>query len=219
MNSREEFEIEKIKLEIAQMKAPFWKKSNILISVATILVSVIIGFSSYFASVDQKNVALIEDLKSKIKENETIRQRIEVENLNLQKTKFQANAEELEKKYNEAQAKLDAIEKEIKSRNTDLTVAKKDLLAARTDLSTAKKDYVNYKKKVEDITTYMHDYGIGYAEGILKSESGRKAMEKIARLPDNEERKKEIESFAIQIVRQTFDKYTSKKSGELELKR
>ena len=210
MSTKEEFEIEKIKLEIAQLNEPFWKKPNIMISVTTVLLTAIIGFSSYFAKVDQEHIAQIKALESKIKENKEASQKLELENLNIKNTHIQIQAEQYQKNYDESKIKLSAMEK-------DIAIKSKNLANFITDLKKTKSSYNLYKEKVNNITQYMANYGVGYAKGVLSSNSGKLKINQIATLPTPDERVQEIERFTTNIINQTFAKYTTKKAGELAL--
>jgi DNA repair exonuclease SbcCD ATPase subunit len=174
--------------------------------------------------VDQENVSKIKELEQKNRENEALQQKIKVENLNLQKTQIEIQAEENRSKAEQYSVRLIQVEKEFSLKNNELkTVNEKliinasKLIDSAEKLSNIKTDYAEYKEKVKKITEYMAGYGPGYAKGVLGTESGKSKMKEIAELPNANDRAREIEIFTMNIINQTFNKYTSKKNGELSL--
>jgi hypothetical protein len=242
METKEALEAEKLRIEIAQLKEPYWKKPGTMISTATVIITAIIGFSSYFVKVNQENVSKIKELELKIKENAGLSQKIEVENLNLQKTQIEIEARENRTRYEQSKQELIQVGKEIDKKSKALDAVRVELGAAKDkyaqnkqmldkqiadksralnalslDLVNSKNTYNQYKEKVKNVVKYMADYGPEYARGVLSSPSGKLKISEIAAMPVMEERIKEIDKFSMNIVRQTFVRYISKKEGELEI--
>jgi len=218
MENKEQYEIEKIKIEIAQLKEPFWKKPNTLLSVVTIIITALIGFNSYFVKVNQENISKIEELEEQNKISKALQDKIILENHALEKTKMLLVAEDNERKYNasvialkNAEIALNKVEHDIKSTSSKLNKVQENLLLE-------KEKYNKYQEKVKKVTEYMSGYGPGYANGIITSNQGKQKIRQISELDDKEEQIKQIADFTMKVVSQTFNKYTIVKSGHLEIR-
>lgn len=208
--TKEELEIQKLKVEINQLEKPFWKRPPIVISFLTVVISALIGFSSYFKQVNQDNIAEIEKLQGLVKEKEALDKKIELQNLNLQKTQIENDAKSLKKE-------LDDLTFEVQQQKSILKLKNEQLAQLKSDIVKEKTRREKYIKKVSEITKYMADYGPGYAKGIISSPSGQEKINQITKINSNVEQAKEIGNFTNNIVRQTFEKYIQKKGDEIRL--
>lgn len=208
--TKEELEIEKLKVEINQLEKPFWKKPAIVISFLTVVISALIGFSSYFKQVNQDNIAEIEKLQGLVKEKEALDRKIELQNLNLQKTQVENDAKRLKDELDELITEVQQQKAILQSKNVQLGQLK-------SQIKTEKARREEYIEKVSEITQYMADYGPGYAKDLISSPSEQEKIYQITRVEPKQQQAKEIENFTNNIVEQTFKKYIEKKGDELQL--
>ncbi|MDA8850171.1 hypothetical protein N9J10_01585 [Flavobacteriaceae bacterium] len=208
--TKEELEKQKLKVEIEQIRKPFWKNPTLIISFLTVIISATIGFSSYFTKVNQDNITKIEELQELTKKQEALERKIELQNLNLQKTQIENRAKQL-------QTNLDKINANLMKLESSLLIKNQKLSKLTTNLEKEKKRNKNYFETVEKITLYMADYGPGYAKGVLSSTSGKNKIKQITEIANKKIQAKEIEKFTNDIVSQTFRKYLTKKNNEIRL--
>lgn len=208
--TKEELEIEKLKVEINQLETPFWKKPTIVISFLTVVISALIGFSSYFKQVNQDNIAEIKELQGLVKEKEALDKKIELQNLNLQKT-------QIENEANRLKEELDELIIEVQQQKTVLKLKNEQLTHLTSEINKEKVMREEYIEKVSEITNYMADYGPAYASDIISSPSGQEKINQITKVESDVEQAKEIENFTNKVVRQTFKKYIQKKGDEIRL--
>ena len=108
--TKEELEKQKLKVEIEQIRKPFWKNPTLIISFLTVIISATIGFSSYFTKVNQDNITKIEELQELTKKQEILERKIELQNLNLQKTQIENRAKQLQTNLDKINADLLKLE-------------------------------------------------------------------------------------------------------------
>lgn len=208
--NKEDLEKQKLQVEIDQLNRPFWKNPTIVISSVTVILSALIGFSSYFNQVDQDNVEKIKELKELIQKQEAVERKIELQNLQLQKTQIENEAKELEQQ-------LLILAEEVEQKKAILQTKNNALAKLKLQLAEEKIRSKTYLEKVSQVTAYMADYGPGYAKGLLSSTSGVAKIKEITNLDDPSKQAEEIENFTLSIVNKTFKKYLQKKGDEIRL--
>lgn len=130
--TKEEIEKQKLKVEIEQFQKPFWKNPTLIISFLTVIISATIGFSSYFTKVNQDNITKIEELQELTKKQEALERKIELQNLNLQKTQLENRAKQL-------QTNLDKINADLLNLESSLIIKNQKLSKLTTNLEKEKK--------------------------------------------------------------------------------
>mgnify|MGYP000362295561 FL=1 len=115
--TKEELEKQKLKVEIEQFQKPFWKNPTLIISFLTVIISATIGFSSYFTKVNQDNITKIEELQELTKKQEALERKIELQNLNLQKTQIENRAKQLQTNLDKINANLMKLESSLLIKN------------------------------------------------------------------------------------------------------
>ncbi|MDA9303620.1 hypothetical protein N9Q03_00610 [Flavobacteriaceae bacterium] len=130
--TKEELEKQKLKVEIEQFQKPFWKNPTLIISFLTVIISATIGFSSYFTKVNQDNITKIEELQELTKKQEALERKIELQNLNLQKTQLENRAKQL-------QTNLDKINADLLNLESSLIIKNQKLSKLTTNLEKEKK--------------------------------------------------------------------------------
>lgn len=225
-----QLQAEKLRIEINQLNEPFWRKSNVMVSVFTIILTAIIGFSSYFVSVDEANQRKITELEAKIEEDTKIQHEIELRTLGLEKTQMQQLADDNKKKYDESATRLVDIGTRINAKEKEITLKKQQIagkeqtIAANkkkleylnSELESARIHYNRYIREVKEVVSYMKDYGPSYGHGIVDSPNTVAVLQQVAATEGTENRIAAIKKFTNHVLDQTFSRYSQLKEMKLD---
>lgn len=206
--TKEEIEIKKIALEIEKIKLPFWKNPAYL----TILVTIIIGFSSYYVATDNEKKKQIETLEAENK-------KLEQQQSSLQKTKVELNADYYQRKFEDYRSKKEEIERSIQLKEfrligleDKLKESENKFVDFQTKLREQEKqfnetkiEYEELKKNVNLVIDEVAQYGPKYANGLIRSPEGQDKVTFIISLTDKNLMRTEIGRFAYGICNQAFD--------------
>lgn len=218
--SKEEIEIKKLELEVKKLKQPMYKNPAYL----TIIVSIILGLSSYFVLTDQAKAEQIVRLKA---ENENLEDQKEA----LEKTRIELKADHYQRQYEDFKFKTEEIAREIQLKEMKLisysdkveqqeilySEFKKKLNKVQTEYAATKEEYERYKERVREVIDEVGEYGPNYAKGLIKSPSGQQQIQFIISQNEQALIKSEIERFAFGISKQAFDQSLVKKKLDLNI--
>jgi hypothetical protein len=218
--TKEELEQRKLQLEIEKLKLPFWKNPAYL----TILVTIIVGFSSYYIATDKEKKHQIDDLTKKNDILEKQQNELERTKVELTADHFQRMSEDLKYKNEEIEKNIQLKELKLITLENNFTAAKKDFANFQVKLNQQEKEYnrtkaeyENYKQRVKSVIDEVATYGPGYANGLIRSPAGQEQINYIISLSDKNLMKTEIGRFAFGISNQAFDQSLAKKTINLDI--
>ena len=203
-----------------KLKQPFYKNPAYL----SILVTIILGFSSYYIATDKAKEQQIKDLKE---QNSTLSDTKTA----LEKTKIELRAEHYQQQFQEFKSKKEEVERSIQLKEIQfinlsdkLDRAEKEykdyknkLGQVQTQYEETKKEYEQYKKRVRQVIGEVANYGPSYARGLIKSPEGQEQINFIITQSDKRLMKTEIERFAFGISNQAFDQSLTRKRIDLRI--
>ena len=225
--TKEEAELKKIELEIKRLKLPFWKNPAYL----TILVTLIIGFSSYYVTVGKAKRAQIADLRTEIEKLEQQKFSLEQQENSLERTKEELKADHYQRQYEYFKDKKEEIERSIqvkelrfinledklKRSEVELTKVESSIQNQEKEYEQLKIQYDDYKAKVNKVIEEVEDYSPSYANGLIRSPEGQSKINFIMSITDKNLMKTEIGRFAYGISNQAFDESIARKKLKLEI--
>jgi hypothetical protein len=218
--TKEELEIKKLELEVDKLKQPFFKNPAHL----SILVTIILGFSSYYIATDKAKEKQIKELTEQnaiLYEKQT----------SLEKTKVELRADHFQRQFEEFKSKKEEVEQSIQLKEIQFMRLSDKLEEAEREYNdykiklnqvqnqyvATKTEYEDYKKRVSIVIDEVADYGPDFAKGLIKSPEGQEKINFIISQNDKGFMKTEIERFAFGISNQAFDQSFARKKIDLRI--
>ncbi|BDS11275.1 hypothetical protein [Aureispira anguillae] len=210
--TEEELKLEKLRQEVKQLSKPDWLKPaylTILVSALTIVITTAVGFYQYFAKVNQDNVDKIEALEKALTKNE-------IQQYKTEKATLAFELAQLKMGRDSAKIEKEIINQELMEikHEKELAEAKKKTLSRQ--LATVRRSFSNYNSLVESTIEKYENYSSGYARGIISSPSGQRKILEIVEMKNPKQQQEAIEEFAYKVMRQTYQKSSTKIKEEIK---
>lgn len=196
--TKEDYEIEKLKVEISILKKPFLKKPtsiSVLISAATVIVTAIIGFKTYFTEVNTENIAEIKRLENVVKINENLKNEIIYQKSQLSQKQVELEADYYQRKYEDYKVKTDNQKEELLKVKHETDIFKDRMM-------TVIKESENYVSS---------EYLPGFMSGILANETNKKELLNYA----SEDNVEDLEKFIKWLIERTYVNANKKRQEKL----